>query len=78
VLTVWQVDYDQVWSFKPGEQSPAPGHSLEEVLQCPECGEKALIRTAGEKAGLGCTNCETWTPIAEDGVIEYASVVPGR
>jgi ubiquinone/menaquinone biosynthesis C-methylase UbiE len=75
VLTVWQVDYDQVWSFKPGEQTPAPAHSLEEILRCPGCHAKALVRTSGDRIGFRCTECETWIPIAQDGVIEYANAV---
>ena len=73
--TVWQMDYDQVWAFKPGEQTPAPEHSLEAVLRCPKCGARSLIRTDTASLSLLCTECETRLPIGADGVVEYAQAV---
>src|SRR5579859_766984 len=62
VLDIWQVDYDQVWAFKPGVQTPAPAHSLEAILRCPRCGKTELIRVSADKPGFRCTNCEAWVP----------------
>jgi ubiquinone/menaquinone biosynthesis C-methylase UbiE len=68
----WQIDYDQVWAYKPGDQTPAPDHGLEAVLQCPSCKQRALIRTENS---LLCTDCEKRVPIGADGVIEYVNAV---
>jgi ubiquinone/menaquinone biosynthesis C-methylase UbiE len=73
--TVWQMDYDQVWAFKPGEQSPAPEHSLEAVLRCPVCGTHSLIHTDATSPALLCSHCEARLPIGGDGVLEYAQAV---
>ena len=75
VLAVWQIDYDLVWALKPGESASAPAHSVEEILCCPGCGQTALIRASGDSSGLRCTECETWIPIASDGVIDYADAI---
>ncbi len=65
----WQIDYDQVWSYKPGALTPAPDHGMEAVLLCPTCKQATLIRT---ESSLLCADCETRIPIGADGVIEYA------
>jgi ubiquinone/menaquinone biosynthesis C-methylase UbiE len=71
-LTVWQMDYDQVWATKPGRSSPAPEHALESVLKCPRCANHSLIRATRDQSGLRCMDCECWVPVGADGVIEYA------
>jgi SAM-dependent methyltransferase len=60
----WQVDYDLVWAFKPGESSPATGP----LLRCPACGG-ALEREAARTA---CARCARQYPIGFDGVLELS------
>src|SRR5579859_7837393 len=74
-VDIWQIDYDLVWSTKPGKALPAPEHSLEAILRCPRCGQRALIHTSGTGSSLRCTECETRISISIDGVIEYAKSI---
>ncbi len=73
-VTIWQIDYDLVWATKPGKSPVAPDHSLEAILRCPRCGQRALIHTSSAMPVLRCTNCEASITIGKDGVIEYARV----
>jgi ubiquinone/menaquinone biosynthesis C-methylase UbiE len=63
---VWQVDYDLIWSIKPGEETVARSVDLLDVLRCPRCHSR-LHRQA---AALSCPQCDQRYPIAADGVIE--------
>lgn len=71
LANIWQVDYDQVWAFKPGEATPAPEHGLQAVLRCPHCGKRAMQRS--DSTRLTCEECGTCVPIGADGVVEYAN-----
>jgi ubiquinone/menaquinone biosynthesis C-methylase UbiE len=68
---VWQIDYDLVWSIKPGADRPLGilnGYPLNpiDLLRCPQCAgnldqaENSLI----------CRSCGRHYPIGADGVIE--------
>lgn len=68
---VWQVDYDLVWSIKPGlsEVGEAqPGQRLDpiDLLRCPVC--QARLAQAGDT--LTCRSCGRLYPIGCDRVIE--------
>lgn len=60
----WQVDYDLVWAFKPGE-----GRAIGPLLRCPACGG-ALER--GE-ADVRCARCARRYPAAPNGVINLTA-----
>jgi ubiquinone/menaquinone biosynthesis C-methylase UbiE len=70
-IVIWQVDYDQVWAFKPGLLTPAPDHGLEAILRCPRCGQRALVRSETAPIQIMCTECTATIPIGADGVVEY-------
>lgn len=73
VRLVWQVDYDQVWAYKPGDSAPTPDHGLAALLCCPKCGRRSLSRSADRR--MVCNTCATQIPIGTDGVVEYARAV---
>lgn len=67
---IWQVDYEQVWAFKPGFLDPALDISpaavpLTDWLVCPRCGE------VGFTASYACRTCGSTLSIGPDGVVEY-------
>ncbi|MCC7209611.1 MAG: methyltransferase domain-containing protein [Anaerolineae bacterium] len=74
-LDIWQVDYEQVWAFRPGKLAPAldgeDDFALERILRCVECGVVDMIPVA---AGFVCGQCEARTPVGADGVVEAANV----
>jgi len=77
-VEIWQVDYQQVWAYKPGELTPAlpdqgPIPALESFIRCPACGKTAMVAASAQT--LRCKSCETTIPIAADGVIEYSASV---
>ncbi len=74
IITAWQIDYEQIWAFKPGELIPAPEHALEAVLCCPRCGQRELARV--DSARMSCRSCGVQIAVGDDGVIEYASWTP--
>jgi ubiquinone/menaquinone biosynthesis C-methylase UbiE len=67
---IWQVDYDQVWAYKPGDSAPTPDHGLLALLCCPKCGQRTLSRADDHR--MVCDTCATQIPIGADGVVEYA------
>jgi ubiquinone/menaquinone biosynthesis C-methylase UbiE len=71
---LWQVDYDQIWAFKPGELLSETYLGLESILRCPQCRTRAFIRVSN---GLLCSNCEARIPIGPDRVIDVANVSQG-
>jgi ubiquinone/menaquinone biosynthesis C-methylase UbiE len=72
---VWQVDYDQVWAYKPGSAAPAPNNNLQAILRCPVCNATSLTV---DDSSLACTTCSTRVPVGADGVIEYARAAAGQ
>lgn len=75
-ITAWQVDYEQVWAFKPGDLIPAPDHGLEALLHCPTCGKRTLSRSGDVPSRLVCAECAARIPIGADGVVDYARATP--
>ncbi len=75
-ITAWQVDYEQVWAFMPGDLIPAPDHGLQVLLHCPGCGQRTLSRSDDAPPRLVCTECAAQIPIGADGVVEYAHAAP--
>ncbi len=73
---IWQVDYDQVWAYKPGESTPTPDHGLEALLCCPQCGKRTLSRSGNRF--MVCAACAAQVPIGADGVVEYARAITSR
>jgi SAM-dependent methyltransferase len=69
---VWQVDYDLVWSLKPGLAEDRSDGSLNpiELLRCPAC--RAQLDRAGD--ALTCRSCGRRYLIGRDGVIELLAV----
>lgn len=78
-LDIWQVDYEQVWAFRPGKLSPAldgaDDFSLDVILRCVQCGAVEMIPVS---AGAVCGQCEARVPIGADGVFEVANTVGRR
>ncbi len=68
-VEIWQMDYQLVWAYKPGTQTPAPDHAIEAILRCPHCGQNQLSR---DDQRLRCNSCGVIVPIGADGVIDYA------
>lgn len=67
---IWQVDYEQVWAFKPGLLDPAldiapAAAPLAERLVCPRCGK------VGFTPSYACRACGGTLPTGTDGVVEY-------
>ena len=77
-ITAWQVDYEQVWAFMPGDLIPAPDHGLQALLHCPGCGKRTLSRSDDAPAHLICAECAAQVPIGADGVVEYAHAAPAK
>ncbi len=75
---IWQVDYEQIWAFKPGWLEAAPDHRLEAILRCPCCGQRTLCleetRTPDQTYTI-CRTCKVRVPRGVDRVIEYASAL---
>ena len=80
-IQIWQVDYEQVWAFKPGDLEPALDrtsgvtqteneilNTVETILRCPRCQQHRLRRVEGR---MHCQNCQTGIQIGSDGVVEY-------
>jgi ubiquinone/menaquinone biosynthesis C-methylase UbiE len=65
---VWQVDYDLVWSLKPGLAEDQSGGQLNpiDLLRCPVC--RAQLDRSGE--AVTCRSCGRRFPIGRDGVVE--------
>jgi SAM-dependent methyltransferase len=74
-LSIWQVDYELVWAYKPGlldpasDQADTPGNPVESLLRCPSCAKRTLIRV--DRGNLHCKSCEAHLSVASDGIIEY-------
>ncbi|MCU0499664.1 MAG: methyltransferase domain-containing protein [Anaerolineae bacterium] len=63
----WQLDYHKVWGIKDGESAWIGPRPLHEILICPHCGERLVLR------GDGCICPRDSTihyAIGDDGVIE--------
>lgn len=73
-LDIWQVDYEQVWAFRPGTLTPAldgvGDFTFEHILRCVRCGAVDMIPVA---AGFVCGQCEARVPVGADGVVEAAA-----
>jgi ubiquinone/menaquinone biosynthesis C-methylase UbiE len=70
---VWQVDYDLVWSLKPGDDSGPPHVSPIDLLRCPKC--RGRLQRAEE--GFRCSTCDRRYPVGSDGVIELLRMQNG-
>jgi SAM-dependent methyltransferase len=73
-LSIWQVDYELVWAYKPGLLEPALDHAddpIERILRCPFCAECTLIPV--NRGKWRCKSCETHISRASDGIIEYSN-----
>jgi SAM-dependent methyltransferase len=73
-LDIWQVDYEQVWAFRPGKLVPALDEAdefaVDDILRCVQCGATEMIPVA---AGFVCGCCESRVPVGADGVVEVAN-----
>jgi ubiquinone/menaquinone biosynthesis C-methylase UbiE len=70
--SVWQVDYELVWAYKPGLLEPALDQAdapVESLLRCPFCAKHTLLRE--NRGNLHCNSCEAHLSVASDGIIEY-------
>ncbi len=67
VIEYWQMDYDRVFAWKPGEHPPTGAKPLAEVLRCPRCHEQLLVEQVGAWV---CPTGHYRAPVGSDGVIE--------
>ena len=63
----WQMDYYKVWGLKAGDSQPTGARPLAEVLRCPRCMDKPMVKQ-GEL--WLCEGCSGQARIARDGVVE--------
>jgi ubiquinone/menaquinone biosynthesis C-methylase UbiE len=70
--TLWQMDYDLIWAFKPGLLSVATtAPDPLSALRCPQ-GHYAFRRVhSPDPLTLRCAECAATLTTGEDGVIEY-------
>lgn len=66
-VKTWQIDYDQVWAWKPGSSQPTGSRPLGEIWLCPRCHQPGM--TPGEQQWI-CAACGQSVPVGKDGVIE--------
>jgi ubiquinone/menaquinone biosynthesis C-methylase UbiE len=62
---VWQIDYDLIWSIKPGDEAWSRSIEPMGALRCPQCHARFRL----EEHALVCVHQHRY-PIASDGVIE--------
>ena len=56
VVTRWWKLFDRTLAVKQGSSHPVDKHSLQDVLQCSNCGQVQWEKGAGVMKCLGCTN----------------------
>lgn len=65
-ITKWWKLFDRVLAVKRGESEPVTGHGLQDVLQCPACGQ---IRWEEKNNSLRCADCGRELTVTERGIV---------
>lgn len=65
-ITKWWKLFDRVMAVKRGESEPVTGHGLQDVLQCPACGQ---IRWEEKNNSLRCADCGRELTVTERGIV---------
>ena len=65
-ISPWWKSFDRVTAVKNGSSNPVDNHKLQEVLQCPSCGQVQWERKSNS---IHCGNCEKEFSVTENEIV---------
>jgi SAM-dependent methyltransferase len=71
----WQTDYQKVWAIKAGDSPSTGARPLDEVLCCPQCRERLMVKQGRDWV---CEGCGKRAKTSDDGVIALFPLYPAN